>query len=277
MSSYGNNTLLKQEIENCTNLPVLPPGISHLLKALNNNDIHYIQLAEELENFPSIAVKIVAIANSAWALPESPITNLHDACTRIGLNIVRSVSIALSISQVFDPTRCSAFSSKTFWVSALLNAESACICAKDNPNIDPATARFAGLLHNIGLLWLANKKPEETKTAILETMTKSDYSLSESLKDKLDMDYHNVGEQLALSMELPEIIVQAVASKDIYNGAKVNPLVFNQHYAKQLTSAVLQQKNADNSTNEFKDDPHFLELAEKLPRIQSMAQSIFLN
>ncbi len=154
----NNQQLLQQEIERDSSLPVLPPNITQLLKVLTNNDIPYTQLATELEKFPSIAIKIVAIANSAWASPATPITTLRDSCSRIGVPLVRSIAIALSISNVFNPSRCSSFDPRVFWISALLTAEAAHLCAKNTPEVCPDTARLVGLIHNMGLLWLADKK-----------------------------------------------------------------------------------------------------------------------
>jgi len=37
----NNPQTLQNEIEQAPDLPVLPPGISHLLKALTNDDISY--------------------------------------------------------------------------------------------------------------------------------------------------------------------------------------------------------------------------------------------
>jgi HD-like signal output (HDOD) protein len=286
MTAIGNNNLLKQQIKQHPDLPVLPPGIVTLLKALNNNDIHFDQLALELERFPSIAIKIVAIANSAWASPQMPVTNLPDACSRVGLNIVRSVSIALSISQVFDPSRCPAFNSKTYWTSALLNAEAAYICAKDNPEVNPNTARFAGLLHNIGLLWLANQKPVETESAILHVLENPDESLADALFDRLAMNYYTVGGLLAMVMELPEMITETISAEtaDGLNGEK--PLISNHCYAKQLTASVLQAMEMEAEmdmdaketiTSNHNENPHYQKLTEMLPKIQSLAALIFPN
>lgn len=284
MTALNNSNLLKQQISQHPELPVLPPGIAPLLKALNDNDIHYRDLAKELEKFPSIAIKIVAIANSAWAAPDMPITNLPDACSRIGLNIVRSVSIALSISQVFDPTRCPAFDSKTYWTSALLNAEAAYLCAKENPEVCPDTARFAGLLHNIGLLWLANQKPEETASAILDVRDNPEHSLAAALTERLAMNYFSVGGQLAMVMELPEMITAAIAaeSDDLTNESA---LIKNHCYARQLTATVLQLTESDSATEaeaeiisaDHEADPVYQKLAEILPKIESLAEFIFPN
>lgn len=257
-------------------LPVLPPGITYLLKALNNDDIRYAQLAQEIELFPSIAIKIVAIANSAWSLPGTPITTLPEACSRIGLNIVRSVSIALCISQVFDPTRCPVFNAKKFWISALLNAESAFLCAKSNPDICNNTARLAGLLHNIGLLWLANKYPQETESAILHTKNNSEYSLSESLIERLDFDYYGAGGNLAVAMQLPDIIADAICTKKAVGLTSECPLIASNSYAKQLTASVIKcAESEEHSTNDYEEDTNYKKLLDILPRVQSMAESMF--
>lgn len=281
MPHSADSVLLKKEIELDSNIPVLPPGIVYLLKALNDDDILYADLAVELEKFPSIAIKIVAIANSAWALPATPITNLHDACARIGLNIVRSVSIALSISHVFDPSRCPPFDTKTFWTSALLNAESAFLCAKDHPDVDPNTARFAGLLHNIGLLWLANQKPDETAIALSSAQEHDHLSIAQSLTEQLGIDYHHIGGLLATSMELPDTIVDAISAGTLYNINDESALIHNHCHAKKLTTSVLKHREEELEGEEpllpEDDDPHYQKLADMLPKIQTMADAIFVG
>jgi len=276
MINTGANRLIKHG----SDLPVLPSGITRLLKVLNDNDIHFEQLAKEIESYPSISIKIVAIANSAWASPSVPVTNLPAACSLIGLNIVRSVSIALSISQAFDPSRCPSFSTKTFWTSALLNAESAFICASDNAEVCANTARFAGLLHNIGLLWLASQKPVETDGAILNAKKNQDCTLAELLYERLDMDYYSVGSQLAIVMEMPDIITDAISTETLYGLKSKNPLIKNNSYARLLTASVLKHADATNNditASDFEQDVHFQKLADKLPKIQAMAESIFSN
>jgi len=277
MSADESASLLKQQIHERSDLPTLPNGIVHLLKALNNNDISFDQLAMELERFPSIAIKIVAIANSAWASPQTPVTTLPTACSRIGLNIVRSVSIALSISQVFDSSRCPAFSTKTFWISALLNAESAFMHASDDPRVCDNSARFSGLLHNIGLLWLASEKPVETNDALLNTINNPDDTLAESLHERLGMDYYTIGGELAKAMDMPLSVVDAISTETTQGLDSKNALIKNNSYAKLITTAVLQyegESELDTGTTDITESPLYISLAEKFPKIQSMAESI---
>ena len=274
----NNRQTLQKEIEQAPDLPLLPPGISHLLKALTNDSISYQQLAVELESFPTIAVKIVATANSAWASPISPITTLRDACSRIGLPLVRSISIALSVSQVFVPSRCPLFDPKTFWISALLTAEAANICAEKNPEICPDTARLTGLLHNMGLLWLADKKPLETSEAIKTSQNKDSQSLSQILSDKYDLDLYSVGGCLITSMKLPDIMASAIASYSINSADSSQALTKNHLYARHLASAVLSHTESESSQeDDIRNNIFYKRLAEKLPGIQSLAQTLFFS
>lgn len=270
----NNHHMLQAEIEQHPHLPVIPPGISYLLKTLLNNNINYAQLAEEIEKYPSIAIKIVATANSAWASPVTPITSLRDACARVGLPLVRSISIALSVSQIFDPSRCPSFDPKTFWVSALLTAEAAYICAKGTPQICPDTARLAGLLHNMGLLWLADKKSVETSYAI-DSSKADNISLTQTLSENYNLDIYTVGSILASAMELPETIVSTIASCSIKNSSE-EILSKNHRYACQMASTVLLHVDLEDIETPCSDNnQHFEQLVKILPAIHSMAQVLF--
>jgi len=256
---------------------VLPPDISSLLRTLNDDEIGYTQLAKELEKFPSIVLKIVATANSAWASPVNPITTLRDSCARIGVQAVRSISIALSIAEIFDPSRCPPFDSKTFWISSLLTAEAAYLCSKNDPEVCSDTARLAGLLHNMGLLWLATQKPEATAGAILLKQNHETDSISAGLKEQLGMDLYTAGGYLASYIDLPEVISEAIASPATDMLADT-PLINSHRKAQKLAAAVLLSsfEEAEN-TEDHEDEPCFELLASKLPGIQSMAQSLFFS
>jgi len=269
-----NHQLLRQEMEQDQGFPVLPPDISSLLNTLNNDDLGYTQLANELEKFPSIVIKIVATANSAWASPVNPITTLRDSCARIGVQAVRSISIALSIAEVFDPSRCPPFDSKVFWVSALLTAEAAHICAKDNPDVCSDTARLAGLLHNMGLLWLATQKPVETASVISSKNNHEIDSISQTLDEKIGINVYTAGSYLATYIDLPDVIAEAIASPAATDVD--SPLADNHRHAQRLASDLLMLSDLqDEEIEALHEDPGFEQLADKLPRIQALAQALF--
>ena len=66
MTAIGNDNLILGGLDP-ERVPVLPPGAAYLLKALNDDNAGYAELAAIVERFPSIAGRLVSLANSAWS------------------------------------------------------------------------------------------------------------------------------------------------------------------------------------------------------------------
>ncbi len=196
-------------------LPTLPIGIQHLLVTLADENLTYPKLAKEIINHPNIVARIVALANSAWAAPVVPITDLETACARLGMSIVRSTCLALAISSPFNPARCPGFDIELFWSTGILVSEGAAILAtKVKPGVfteEPkATAQTAGILHHFGLLWFADQMPEETSKAIKMKTNTPPISLSQALRQLTYTDYTSVGGWIAREWGLPELLATAI-------------------------------------------------------------------
>ena len=173
----------------------------------------FAELAQVAERFPAIAARIVSVANSAWSSPVNEITCLEQACARLGFNVVRSMAIALVVSAPFDASACPAFSPEKFWGSALLCAD----CAEwltplfgQRADIDQQTARTGGLLHNLGLLLLADRLPEQTHAALVAAADDIEYASVQWTREHCDIAYSEAGGRLAEVWELPGQLVDAM-------------------------------------------------------------------
>ncbi len=194
-------------------LPTLATGTPYLLKSLINEDIDFIELASVIEKFPSIAAKLISVANSVWSAPPAPITSLEITCSRLGLDVVRSTSIALAIGAPFDSTKSSFFDPEQFWSSALLAAEAAfrlVPVSSSGIDLEPSTVRAAGLLYNLGLLLLVDKLPAEVDQAFRLVKNNQADSLRQALLNILGFDHLKAGSHLASSWDLPEPLVSAM-------------------------------------------------------------------
>lgn len=194
-------------------IPVLPPGLPHLLKALMDDAIGFIELAGIIERYPSISARLIALSNSAWSCPVDEITSLETAITRLGFDTVRSTCIALAVSSAFNPARCAGFDAKYFWTTSLLAADGAAWLAtcRNSSVIEPPTARAAGLIHNLGLLWLADQLPEQLRQAIKLAHEDENLHLADALLYLIGFDYCDVGRALGLAWKLPDTLVNAMA------------------------------------------------------------------
>lgn len=195
-------------------IPVLPPGAPYLLKSLTDDNIDFAALAGIIERFPTIAGRLIALVNSAWSSPVNTIISLEMVCSRLGLGVVRSISIALAIASPFDPNRCPGFNAEAFWSSTLMTADAASLLAPVASSVnglEPSTARAAGLLHNLGLLWLATQLPDEVHQIFLSVEKKQSSSLRQAFSQLVGFDYLEAGEQLGNAWNLPEPLVMAMA------------------------------------------------------------------
>jgi HD-like signal output (HDOD) protein len=194
-------------------LPTLPSGTPYLLQSLTDENIEFSELATVVEKFPGIAGKLISLVNSAWSAPTSEVTSLEATCSRLGLGVVRSTSIALAVAAPFNPANCPEFDLEYYWCSVLLAADAASrLVPVSSPvhEFEPATLRAAGLLHNLGLLWLVDRLPAEVDQALAMVKHGQVESVQLALSQVLGFDQAQAGGYLGNSWALPQSLVGAM-------------------------------------------------------------------
>ena len=227
-------------------LPTLPAGTPFLLKSLTNENIDFVELAAIIEKFPSIAGKLISLVNSAWSAPATEVTSIEATCSRLGLGVVKSTSIALAIAAPFNPTQCPSFDPEYFWCSALLTADAASrlvSIASSKNTLEPSTARAAGLLHNLGLLWLVDKLPAEVDQALTMVKKNQHESLQQALFQVLGFDHAQAAGRLGSNWSLPQPLVEAMTHypEMNYQGCQ-SEIVAIVGLAVRLVSAILKEE-----------------------------------
>ncbi len=245
-----NLPLLQQKLTQSVNLPSLAKNIHLLLQALADDSLSYQQLADVIKHYPSITARLIFLANSPWSAPITPIINIEQACARLGPAVVKSISIATAISSAFDTRKCSLFNPIQLWTSAMLVSQGAGLLAeKVSGHIIydelEATAQTAGLLYNLGLLWLADNLPTETGNALqLQIDNPLIFSVNDSLKQCIGTDYCEIGGWIAKQIRLPEVLTIAIQKQqdDMYQASswEITLLV---GAAAQMVAALYKQDN----------------------------------
>lgn len=197
--------------DNDIKLSSLSSNIHLLMTKLADSDISVPELAGFIRAYPAIALRLIALANSAWSAPLIPVTTLEQACSRLGAGIVKSVSIALAVSSHFNTAFCFGFRRARFWSTAMLTVEGIDLMLPHLPaelksEYFRECLQTAGILHNLGLLWLAEHYPDATGEALRKTAADPALSLAGALRDILGMDYGDVGGWLGERLHIPEIL-----------------------------------------------------------------------
>ena len=268
--------------------PVLPSGLNHLLKAFESDSITYPQLVKIIADFPSITARLLCLANSAWASPSIPVENLEAACLKLGIDLVRNLSVSICIESSFSGlNKCKEFKSNYFWCSSLLTVQAVGLLASYTlkpADFNASTLQTAGLLHNMGLLWLADNCPEQTAQALRLAAEDESLSTLQALRRVVGIDYCEVGGMLGRSWNLPETLISAMEqhNSELYPYSDYPSTVLI-GYAVELVSAVQHGKlerpeiSIQASVN-FKPtdlDNIYTILQDKFFEIQELAQSMF--
>jgi len=244
MCEMNEKINLNQLISLDTQLPTLPTGATYLMQALASDTMNNHQIADVISQFPSITARLLFLANSAWISSLIPVENLDMACTRLGLTIVRSVSLSLCITSAFDPSHCKAFDLERFWCSNLLVADGATLLlpyCQEGSRLNLKTIRTAGLLHNIGLLWMSENLTEKTNIALEITNRDNSISTLSALRDTIGTDYCEAGEALGKAWTFPDILVTILKEhcNPDYNGPN-EEYVALVRYATKMVSAIFK-------------------------------------
>lgn len=199
--------------------PRIAVNFAPILRALTVRGIGLMDVVKVIDSHAIIVARLIALANSAWSNPAKPITALPQACTRLGLDVVRTVSIALCVCRSFNLARCTNFDPLLHWLCALMAAD-ICAALAQARKQDTGTARAAGLLHNIGILWLADRFPVETDRALTVWNPADAHSLDALMRAETGIGYLDAGNILVRKLGLPAVLCNLIAEACTQDPAK---------------------------------------------------------
>lgn len=261
-------TMLQKERRN--KVPTLESGAAKLLLELTDANVSMDKIIRLVEMSPSIAARLVAIANSAWSNPVAPVTSIAEACNRLGLNVVRTTTIALAIGQSFDHKRCPSFDAEKFWCTSMIGSNLASELAP-TVGVEPNTARTAALLHNIGLLWLADIMPSETDESLITAGESPEWTIGQCLKDHCGSDRQEASMYLYDAWQLPEALTGGWAS-DSRGLARLIPL------CESMATDIYAELPLEDSSCPVDNGPMctaYLEQTRQLANIRELAAALF--
>ncbi|NNE62608.1 MAG: HDOD domain-containing protein, partial [Gammaproteobacteria bacterium] len=112
----------------------------------------------------------------------------------------------------------------------------------------PATARAAGLLHNLGLLWIVDQLPQQVEEVIKRVERNQNITFQQALSETLGFDQAQAGGHLASCWKLPDLLVTAMAHYLQYDYQDCHEdIVLTTGLAAELVSASLNEASCPDS------------------------------
>jgi len=138
-------------------LPSFPDIAQRVQRALEDPRATPDQVARVIGIDAALAVRILRLANSAFLNPSAkPITELQQAVNRLGHQLVRCTAVSFALQQMNAGESVAALRPQLheLWRKGTLVASIAYVLARETRAANPDEALVAGLMHNIGSLYI---------------------------------------------------------------------------------------------------------------------------
>lgn len=220
-------------------LPAFPGIVVHILKALDDDSSSMTMLVNHLQRDPVIAGRVLSAANRS-SQHSRALGGISAAVSFIGMRRVREIVLATSLVDFSRQTRSSRF----FWEHSLAVGICTQELARDfSLNMDYALV--AGLLHDIGKLWMSYLYPDEHQE-VLDLLAQHPRPLCEVEREVFGMDHCRIGEVVAEHWGLPADIIEAIGQHHQPDHPELGRLAAMTHVAEAISNGLDLPARDDN-------------------------------
>lgn len=198
---------ISRDLSGELNFPTCMDAAIMVRDTLRDPEADLGRVAQVIGVEPLISSKLLRLANSVAYNPSGrPILDLPAAITRLGFDVVRTTSLAVTMDQMLKSRNLAAFDdlARRAWEHSLEVAAIARVLARRIGRINPDEAMLAGLVHDIGIFYLLYRAAEYPE-----------YRNNRQAAIELVAGWHeSIGESLLHVLGLPDRIAEAVRSHE---------------------------------------------------------------
>ncbi len=146
-------TVVDSAIKGISHIATLPEITLRIIELVEDPSSTAQDLHKVIANDPALCSRILKVVNSAfYGLPRQ-IGSINRAIVLLGLNAVKNIAIAASLTKLFRGGElCPRFSARELWIHSMASAAgSKLICDQLKLGL-PDEAFLAGLIHDIGIM-----------------------------------------------------------------------------------------------------------------------------
>ena len=191
-------------------LPSFPQVASKLLEISKDANASIDDISRIVETDLGISARVLEIVNSAIYGLQRKIKVLPEAVVLLGFNEIKKLSIGMTIFQeMFKSGKENQFDRIFFWRHCLSVAVLSMEIAKKAHYPNPEEAYVAGLLHDVGKIFL-DIQGHTNYGDFIHNLSNSQDQIVEKERKILGLGHDDVGAFYCSSWKLPESIVMAV-------------------------------------------------------------------
>ncbi len=226
-------------VERSSVLPGFPLVIKRILATIDDPDANTEMLAAHIQHDPVISARVLSLANKAATGTRRQVAthNIFTAASLIGMNRVREMAMFAGVAGFVDDI-APAGTATGFWQhSVAVGVCSEELALHTTTPASASAALIAGLLHDVGQLWLLRFNAERFLAAWKHALA-HETGIEEAERERFGTDHSTIGAWLAEHWALPADIVAAIRCHHEPDAAVAGSLVPIVHVAEVLSNAL---------------------------------------
>ncbi len=206
---------IKQRIEtvitNLDQLPSIPEVATKIMNMVNDPDVAFKKVADEISKDQAMTTNILKVCNSAFFSKGKEITSIEKAIVTMGLKEVKDIVILIVAKPVLDKAIIGYDMAKgDLWMQGLAVATLSKRIAMKKKRKEIADIVFTGgLIHNVGKVVLALYVQNVYKD-IIAAVEEKQMTFDEAEREVMGFDHHQVGEKMLDKWKFPPVLKSIV-------------------------------------------------------------------
>lgn len=243
----GENKRRDELKEYSATLPEFPPVIARILATLNDPEASHALLVNHIKQHPAMAIRVILLAKVLATKTHGcrAVADIPFAVTLIGLSRTREIVILSSIADFIADIVPPGIAANFWQHSVAVGVSSEQLAQLAGPPALAPAALIAGLLHDVGQLWLYHSQEDAFIAAWRQDMNHS-AGVEAAELERFGVDHATVGAWLAEHWLLPARISLAIRHHHTPDNALGEPLVPLIHVAEVVSNALGLTNNVDN-------------------------------
>jgi HD-like signal output (HDOD) protein len=193
-------------------LPTLPPVVQRLTELIEQPDSGPAEAGSLINQDPPLAGSVLRIANSSFYGLIQPCVTADQACTVLGLRLVRTIVLQASVIREYEHLRDLGLDLEALWKRCSLVGRVCSFLARKSSSTSmprPDEAHLIGLLQDVGQLVLLDALGMEYVD--FHRLAHSQHvSLQQVERQKLATDHAALGGSVAKAWGLPQTVSAAI-------------------------------------------------------------------
>ncbi len=213
----------EQMVEKVDDLPTIPAVATQVLQLLDQPDVQVEEVADLMLSDQVMTARVMKMINSPVYKPGHQITSLKRALVYLGLRHIREVALTTSFISAFDDAS-GAFEIATFWEHSFGVGMVSKIIAEKIGYIDLERAYIAGVIHDIGEVFLSNYLRDEFRQ-VLDGIKDKPVKLVDAEARHFGTTHCEIGLCMARKWNFPESYCEVIACHHAPTEATIDPVL----------------------------------------------------